>query len=115
MRNHALILCGALLLASAKPGLSCEFAEVDPALLAKGVQKLADAWTIPTVVFIGATDDFAKDFETLSDNTPVPASAMTNFVSEPPTTFVRDFEGLVAEFNLESLQGTAKRRRRLDD
>ena len=37
-----------------------EFADVDPERLAKGIEILAAKWTIPIVVFHGATDDFAK-------------------------------------------------------
>jgi hypothetical protein len=40
---------------------SDEFADVDPVALAKGIEKLADAWRIETVVFLGATDEFAQD------------------------------------------------------
>ena len=45
-----------------------EFADVDPERLAKGIDILAAKWTIPTVVFHGATDDFAKSGLDGNDN-----------------------------------------------
>ena len=37
-----------------------DFADIDAKRLAQGVEILAAKWTIPNVVFLGATDDFAK-------------------------------------------------------
>jgi hypothetical protein len=38
-----------------------EFAHIDREVLARAIEKLAEAWTIPMAVFIGATDDFAEE------------------------------------------------------
>jgi len=53
-----LMLIAALLVLST-PVDADEFADIDPERLAKGIDILAAKWTIPTVVFHGATDDFA--------------------------------------------------------
>ena len=49
----------AALLVLSTPAYADEFADVDPEHLAKGIEILAEKWTIPIVVFHGATDDFA--------------------------------------------------------
>ena len=60
MRKAIFCFLGVFLLGSG-PASSDEFADVDPAKLAEGIEKLADAWRIETVVFLGATDEFADD------------------------------------------------------
>ena len=51
-------LLGTMLSLANASAVADEFADVDPERLAKGVEILAAKWSIPAVVFQGATDDF---------------------------------------------------------
>ncbi len=67
-------LLGTMLSLANASAVADEFADVDPERLAKGVEILAAKWSIPAVVFQGATDDFAQPDKMVPLPSPKPMS-----------------------------------------
>lgn len=93
-----------------------EFAHIDPDVLARGIEKLAKAWSIPEAVFIGATDDFAKETSALTDPSPEALAFLTERAGEAGayTEFEGSLNGLFTKEELDLVVGEIDRRRRLD-
>ncbi len=107
----------AVVLASASaPAYADEFAHVDPDLLARGIEKLAEAWSIPEAVFIGATDDFAEETSALADPSPEAQAFLTEGAGGTGayTELEGSLRGLFTEEALDLVIGGIDRRRRLD-
>jgi hypothetical protein len=93
-----------------------EFADVDQEALARGVQRLADAWTIQEASFVGATDDFANEeaFEP-----PVPRkrddAAIAAYGDSSDIALEQALLGLFTEDEIGLVIGEVGKRRRLRD
>jgi hypothetical protein len=108
-----LACCAALLcLLGGNHARGDEFANVDPTKLAKGIEILADAWRIETVVFLGATDDFAEDklFER-PDRLRVIANAVA-YTDGSNAAIEEALAGLFAEDEIADVIGEISRLRR---
>ena len=92
-----------------------EFADVDPALLAKGIEILAASWTIPTVVFRGAADGFAKADDWTDASKVEPTCVIAEgerAVSRAPCPVVNLFpDNLRSRIEDDNIFGETRRRR----
>lgn len=98
------------------PADADEFANVDPERLAKGIEILAAKWTIPTVVFHGATDDFATSGPTKDKTVPEkPAFPVVSKHPVPAWTCTPDYGGFPDRLRYgaasDCLSGAITRRR----
>ncbi|MGI9449751.1 MAG: hypothetical protein ACR2QH_03765 [Geminicoccaceae bacterium] len=90
-----------------------EFADIDPKQLARGVGMLAESWSIPAAVFLGATDDFAK-IRPAPQLGPVESSSTFNNGSLLGEYSIDLDYGFISRQKIDSLLGAIERRRRLD-
>ena len=112
MKLRVSLFAVALILASGAPRAD-EFAHIDPDVLARGIEKLAKAWSIPEAVFIGATDDFAKETPALAESGSL-ASLAGEVSADSYSEFGGSLQGLFTDEELDLVLGEVGRRRRLD-
>ncbi len=109
------LLFGAMLPLAAVSADADDFADVDPERLARGVEILAVMWTIPTVVFPGATDDFANSDKSVPLPSPKPASATIEDDPQPGWPYYPSVdiipEGFLYGMAPEEILGAITRRR----
>lgn len=109
MRKVVFCLLGLFLLGS-EPAKSDEFANIDPVKLAKGIEKLAAAWRIETVVFLGATDEFAEDELFTPDRLQVLADVVA-YTDGTDAAIEKALVGLFPEEEIAYVIGEISRRR----
>ncbi|MGI9419280.1 MAG: hypothetical protein ACR2RA_15740 [Geminicoccaceae bacterium] len=91
-----------------------EYAHVDPEVLARGIERLAEAWTIPVTVFIGATDDFAKAPPFVASDGQKAGAGVPLHETSVYTDLENALAGLFSEDELALVLGEVGRLRRLD-
>ena len=111
MRKIAFGLFGVFLLGS-EPAKSDEFAHVDPVKLAEGIEKLADAWRIETVVYLGATDDFAEDEVFAKPDRAQVLANVVGYTDGTASAIERALAGLFREDEIADVIGEISRLRR---
>lgn len=114
MKFRVSLFAVALILVSGSPRAD-EFDHIDPDVLARGIEKLAKAWSIPEAVFIGATDDFAKEAPALAGHDPGPLASLAGEVRTGTYSELEEtLRGLFTDEELDLVIGEVERRRRLD-
>lgn len=103
MMKRLLSLFAVVVLAQTGSAWADEYAHVDREVLARAVEKLAEAWTIPIVVHTGATDDFADEPEELAQSASKALSGPEPSARETATDYADLEETLLGLFTEEEL------------